>query len=293
MAFDVELAFEVDGRPRRFTSLRYNSSGTLIILFEEAAFSGPVFKSSINNPLSPYSPDRSIKSQKYSVHPSLHLPENVIHWTQISGEGKKFDRRIYTRAIKGKKRFALLHNHMLYSLEKAPDAHDRGAEVVVLGTYNPREFSVYYSFYLSHPECEFPEASDDFKIFQYVRDNFRLVILWSYIHFPAYPTGIWTHLPTRKEEDGLSDRERLIQKHYIDGMDERAAIFQFKYHRTPLHHLIIRHIKQQHKELEYNVPFFLQTIKSNLGFYREARTDTEEHRQIVEYSKKVYGFPLG
>jgi hypothetical protein len=185
MALDVILAFEVDGGPRRFTSLRYNRSGTLVILFEESVSSGPVFKHSTNNPRSPFSPDRVIALQKYSVHPSLHLPENVIHWTQISAEGKKFDRRIYTKAIKEKKRFALLHNHMLHSLENAPDANERRPEVIALGRYDPREFSIFYSFYLGHPECEFLGASDDFNIFQYVRDNFRLVILWSYIHLPA------------------------------------------------------------------------------------------------------------
>jgi hypothetical protein len=79
MAIDVRLAFEVSGIPKRFLTLRLNSSGTLVIPFDASKESGPIFKGHSTGDQQPFSSESEIKAQKYSIHPSVHLPENVIH----------------------------------------------------------------------------------------------------------------------------------------------------------------------------------------------------------------------
>jgi hypothetical protein len=190
MAIDVRLAFDIFGTRKRFLTLKLNNSGSLIIPFHASKESSPIFKHTSTGDQRSFSSESAIKAQKYSVHPSTHLPENVIHWTQITERGTKFDRRIYTKAIKNKRRFALLHYYMLHSLEGAPDANEKHATAVSLAEYDPKQFSIFYALHIADQDCEFLRTPDDFNVFQYVIGEYRIVILWCFIHVPAYDGGI-------------------------------------------------------------------------------------------------------
>ena len=248
---EVRLAFLVNGKLRRFIGFRQNATGSLIIPFEKARSRPVHYDSLLDLEGQKYSHAPLIREQHYSVHPSPQLPtENVIHWTQVSEMGEAFGRMAYTRAIKAKTRFAFVHNYLIHSLrDSKPVKSNPKADVANIGSYNPDLFSVIYSLFVADKDRVFVGMADNFNIFQRVIGNYRVVVLWSYIRFPSYPAGVWTHLPTRRLELIPSDEERAIMDTYMNGFDEDACVLLYKISRKSLHDALITMIEDAHPDL--------------------------------------------
>ena len=268
----TEIAFDVAGKSKRFLRFCLNDTGSLVLILE----SGFVDAAEISSKPAPHLRGTVIRERHFSIHPSLHLPEeNIIHFKALSDEGKKIsDTRHYTKAVKSKSYFAPIAC-FLHSSEIADSSEDV-AESIILDQFDPADFTPIYSLFVSHPEREFKGAGDDLNIFQTVIGGFRIVIVWSFAHMRTASAGILRHAPTFDLSKIKDEEERATYSRFTRGLDEKECVHWHKSSRHRIRDLHINWIEFTYPWVTMSNPGWIEYCK--FAFHKKASRNTVEYQ---------------
>ncbi len=234
MATDSSARFTIHagGKHRRLFSISENSKkGTLYLKIKRSprvSLPGPFGINAGPMLLLP----QTVKTQKYSIHPSPTSKENInyIHHTIEMESGETLESQHVTKAIKSGETFAFLYCTRCADL-RLPfyELDDSGVPNISLGGLNPDIFTLFYAVIVGAVAREWPiSVPDHIRIHNETFGKLRLIVLWSFIALPSIRESLTYHMmtaPPDATKEGELDKG-LSPQQCIDKFDEQCWILE-------------------------------------------------------------------
>ena len=148
--FDLRVSINANGRSRALFSVKDPPNGEMLVSRKSPDTLRP-------SGLNPWRMPTiraalpQIKEQRYSIHPSLDIPDgNLIKSTMRIASGKKFNTHHWTKAIKGGQNYAPMFvqrcpilDSQNYSITNA------GIQEISLGNYDPQQFTPFFGVFVA------------------------------------------------------------------------------------------------------------------------------------------------
>lgn len=218
----------------------------------------------------PSESDPDIVEQRYSIHPSHNSADgvNVIKQTLALSVGEPIETFNYTKAIKNKDGFTHIFSRRPAGFVGTRyDVPKDGVPQIQLTMVNTTKYTLCYSVYVSHQDIIFRTRPHDCNIFQKVFGDFRLVIVWSFMPFPAHRTGQLLHTMTvDPKEAGADSYLRGNIQRLMLGFDETACIATYRLHRDMHRDELISLVCNEFPKLDRTTINFSR----DLGYFRVA-----------------------
>lgn len=176
----LRVTIDVAGKPRKLLSLAVRTNGDLILDVKPAPFHRP-------DPASTKLEQRVI-SQRASVHKSPRaLNGNLMTFTTALSDAPPIRTQSFTTAIKAaNSAFAPIYFRRFPALAAQDDTIDDGTvESISLGELDERLFNLIIGVYIGRSDREFVCDFDPIDIFQTRCGDFNVVILATFLTFPA------------------------------------------------------------------------------------------------------------
>ncbi|WP_454744621.1 hypothetical protein [Ciceribacter selenitireducens] len=209
---NVEVAIGVGGIAKSLLKAQLSKRDDLYIFLRHAEF----FEN-IDGPVT--------SLQKYSVHPSLKMPEHNLIKQKIStgnGEGSTVH---FTRALKVHNNFAELYTRCAPSL--APDRYNvSGPDVIQIGNYNPEKATLIYSVCVSRAERQLRlpySESRSKRLASFPIGPYRVSILFTFCLLPSPRQGWLVHNTTVDTRDMADLEIKALLDGFQEGMSDSAA----------------------------------------------------------------------
>lgn len=223
---DSKVSINVNGAEKAIFSIKLSNSGSLFIILKTAS-QYKYIKSAYEQYKSLDSIE--ITAEKYSIHPSRHLPEEnyIHHKLYLRGQSEKIESSQYTRAIKSGERFAFLFT------KRSPDLSSERYVVASnssrthsIGSYDPKIGVLFYSVLVACCDLKFPIIEDpdsSIRVWQRNFGDFNLIVLYSFLYITSDHTGTLSHFGTLRPAGLESPIKEFVQE-IIDGFTSSSAI---------------------------------------------------------------------
>ena len=201
--------------------------------------------------------------QHISIHPTPNNEElNVIkHSLVVLREGKAQKENItpkfhFTKAIKKTRSFAPLisiRSKSLKSEKYAPSL--RSPPTVSLGEYHPDMYTLIVSFFVFKSDRVFkhiPQA--DLSVTQLVIEEYRIVVIWSFIVYPSFEWGELYFLDTSDPCQIHSEIQQKINSNIMNGANEKECFSFYRFARDIFKKKMMLEYNQEGGEMEKSDP---------------------------------------
>lgn len=219
----VNFAVVIDGTPRCVLSVIEKSSGDLILSLRSSGLvreHGTPIQATATNPLSMHG--AGIFEHRISVHRSEKsvLKISTIKLTSILESGEELTLVHYTSAVK-KNMFALLYARRCSTLDDKEHDVSNTAQFISLGNGHRMATLVFAVFVgPSDKRFAYSTANCDFAFIQEKFSTFSIVIVYSFLAFPAHESGSLFHVQSVNVQSVPEQAEGSV-------LDENGCISQF------------------------------------------------------------------
>jgi hypothetical protein len=244
-----------DGKPRVLASLIERKmgrfSGDLVLNLRPGARSG-VFGEPLQAASFDDRYDVRILEHEYSLHQSKESVEriNIITHSQMLSTGDCINEQQLTYAIKSGNRFAPLYVRRFSDLSSERyDLKREPGRDISLGQFDETAFTLVMGVFASAPSLDLNLMPDDFNIEALDFSHFRITVLWSYIPYPAYLSGLFLNFRAQALDTVMDQNTRETIERIMAGFTPFETVIHFKTLRALLTSAMVASLSADaHKE---------------------------------------------
>jgi hypothetical protein len=271
------FTIEVDGSPRKlFTVQERTKSGDLTVIVKHGLHFTEVGTNAVPDPAA-----AKIKGQIVSIHSSAKSGTNinVINTTTYRADGRKFNVRQHTKAIKTTRRFAPLYMVRCPDLRDARYITTRKDSALSLGSYDPKVFQLFYMVFVGSAERAFTTyGKHDINLIQVRIGAFRIAVLWCFLSNFSTTTSNVMRLATVRDEELplLGPALRELAEEIANGLEEDDCVGTFRSLRQHAVKIFMDNIENdtppsERTDISHLMPF--------MAFFRNPDINSQEFRE--------------
>ncbi|SSD84683.1 Uncharacterised protein [Klebsiella quasipneumoniae] len=223
--------------------------------------------------------DNEIKQQRYSFHKSLESKQNInfIKQTLDIPTTGIINTHIVTPAIKNNSGFVHVFSRRApdLSLEKYNSKNKGKFKRLSIGELDCTCSTIFYSLFIGSLNTKTPETFTKNNILIFTMGDFKFMLIWAYLPFPAHSSGNLIHNKTITD-----DKNNIIGQ--VAGTDYHGAIEL----STIYFNILVAEYNEtlfKTDRLPYN--FIIELFKRT-GFLKEGTFSSPSRKKLIKKMKK-------